>query len=76
MTAPAPLTGGCPSIRTKTLSKNTRAQEWGCQVKYRCEDQLLITMPFYASAAYSIGAWLASTTAASHHLSRGRSHAP
>jgi len=49
---------------------------WGCQLKYRCQDQLLITMPFYASAAYSIGAWLAFTTAASHPLSRGRSHAP
>src|ERR1019366_772762 len=27
----------------------------GCQPKNRCLDQLLITMPFYASSAYSIG---------------------
>jgi hypothetical protein len=32
---------------------------WGCQPRARCLDQLLITMPFYASAAYSLGALLA-----------------
>jgi len=32
---------------------------WGCQPKNRCLDQLLITMPFYAAVAYSLGAWLA-----------------
>jgi hypothetical protein len=31
----------------------------GCQLKDRCMDQLLVTMPFYASGAYSIGALLA-----------------
>ena len=32
---------------------------WGCQPRERCIDQLLITMPFYASVAYSVGALLA-----------------
>jgi len=31
----------------------------GCQPRAHCVDQLLITMPFYASAAYSLGALLA-----------------
>jgi len=31
---------------------------WGCQPKDHCIDQLLITMPFYAATAYSIGARL------------------
>jgi len=31
----------------------------GCQPRDRCIDQLLITMPFYASVAYSLGALLA-----------------
>ena len=31
----------------------------GCQARARCLDQLLITMPFYASVAYSLGALLA-----------------
>jgi hypothetical protein len=39
---------------------------WGCQPKDRCLDQLLITMPFYVAAAYSIGAWLAFNSEASH----------
>jgi hypothetical protein len=32
---------------------------WGCSPRVHCLDQLLITLPFYASAAYSIGAWFA-----------------
>jgi hypothetical protein len=39
---------------------------WGCQPKDQCLDQLLVTMPFYAATAYSIGARLAFTSAASH----------
>src|SRR5713101_4514389 len=31
----------------------------GCQPRAHCIDQLMITMPFYASAAYSLGALLA-----------------
>ncbi len=40
----------------------------GCEIGNHCFDQLLITMPFYASTAYSVGAWLAFRTgsAASH----------
>ena len=29
---------------------------WGCQTCARCFNQLVITMPFYASVAYSFGA--------------------
>jgi hypothetical protein len=32
---------------------------WGCQPRAHCLDQLLITMPFYASVAYALGALLA-----------------
>lgn len=32
---------------------------WGCQPKDRCLDQLMTTMPFYAAASYSLGAWFA-----------------
>lgn len=35
---------------------------WGCQPADHCVDQLLITMPFYSSAAYSFGAALARKT--------------
>jgi len=35
---------------------------WGCQPAAHCLDQLLITMPFYSSLAYSIGAVLARKT--------------
>jgi hypothetical protein len=31
----------------------------GCRSEHRCLDQIIITMPFYAGAAYSIGAFLA-----------------
>jgi hypothetical protein len=32
---------------------------WGCRMKDRCFDQVLITQPFYSATAYSIGARLA-----------------
>lgn len=35
---------------------------WGCRPAERCLDQLLITMPFYSSLAYSMGAVLARKT--------------
>src|SRR6266436_5137232 len=35
---------------------------WDCQPSARCFDQLLITMPFYSSLAYSMGAALARKT--------------
>ena len=35
---------------------------WGCRPADQCLDQLLITMPFYASLAYSLGAVLARRT--------------
>jgi hypothetical protein len=35
---------------------------WGCQPAAHCFDELLITMPFYSSLAYSVGAVLARKT--------------
>jgi hypothetical protein len=32
---------------------------WGCQAATRCMDQTIVTLPFYASVAYSLGALLA-----------------
>jgi hypothetical protein len=32
---------------------------WGCRAEHRCLDQVVILMPFYAAAAYSIGALVA-----------------
>jgi|SRR6516164_11276104 len=32
---------------------------WGCQPRAHCLVQLMITMPFYASVAYSLGALVA-----------------
>lgn len=32
---------------------------WGCQPTNFCSDRLIFTMPFYASAFYSVGAWIA-----------------
>lgn len=40
---------------------------WGCQPAVHCFDQLLITMPFYSSLAYSVGAFLARRLAQSGH---------
>lgn len=32
---------------------------WGCQPANHCLDQLVVTLPFYTSVAYAIGAFLA-----------------
>ncbi|HKM91428.1 MAG TPA: hypothetical protein VJX29_12510 [Candidatus Acidoferrales bacterium] len=32
---------------------------WGCQPENHCIDQIVVTLPFYASIAYSLGALLA-----------------
>lgn len=32
---------------------------WGCRMKDRCFDQVLVTQPFYTATAYTIGARLA-----------------
>lgn len=39
---------------------------WGCRPQERCLDQLAITMPFYASVAYSLGALRARTSSRGH----------
>ncbi len=40
---------------------------WGCQPVAHCLEQLLITMPFYSSLAYSMGAFLVRKMAQSVH---------
>lgn len=40
----------------------------GCRVEDRCEDQLLVTMPLYASIAYSVGALMARKMRRNVHL--------
>ncbi len=54
------------STWTSTLARPSTIQarlsyyfDWSCQPRAHCIDQLLIAMPFYASAAYSLGALLA-----------------
>jgi len=44
---------------------------WGCRPRERCIDQLLLTMPFYASAAYSFGALLARNMSAKTRVISG-----
>jgi hypothetical protein len=46
---------------------------WGCRPADHCLDQLLITMPFYSSLAYSLGATLARSTLG-FASSRSRAH--
>jgi hypothetical protein len=43
---------------------------WGCQFVNGCVDQSAFTRPFYASVAYSIGAWLALKTSMHFRCSR------
>jgi hypothetical protein len=40
---------------------------WGCRPEHRCLDQLVITMPFYVSVAYSLGAFLERYRFVSHN---------
>jgi hypothetical protein len=50
------------SILTRPNSVQSRFSYyfgWGCKPQVRCLDQLMITMPFYVSVAYSLGALLA-----------------
>jgi hypothetical protein len=46
---------------------------WGCRPAERCLDQMLITMPFYSSLAYSAGAVLARKTLG-YAYSQNREH--
>jgi hypothetical protein len=62
---------------TSVLARPGVGQSWfshyfgrGCQPAAHCLDQLLITMPFYSSLAYSIGALLARRIAQGHTASR------
>ena len=45
--------------RLSTSSGLSHFFGWGCRPKDLCLDQLYITLPFYSSAAYSVGEWLA-----------------
>ena len=42
----------------------------GCRSEHRCLDQIIITMPFYAGTAYSIGAFLAPRIPSNSRLAR------
>jgi hypothetical protein len=53
------LTPGPTSVLAPPQSPFSHYFGWGCQPQNHCIDQLVTTMPFYASAAYSLGAWLA-----------------
>jgi hypothetical protein len=59
---------------TSVLARPDVGQSWfshyfgrGCQPAAHCLDQLLITMPFYSSLAYSVGAFLARRMVQSGH---------
>jgi hypothetical protein len=57
-----PIIGQLVYSRYAALSSSSRLSHffgWGCQPKNRCFDQLLITLPFYSAAAYSLGGLLA-----------------
>jgi hypothetical protein len=47
------------SVLANQPSPLSRFFGWGCQPKNHCLDQLVTTMPFYASSSYSLGAWFA-----------------
>lgn len=54
------------NLNSSVLFHNDSIQErlsfffgWGCKPREHCIAQLLITMPFYASVAYSVGALVA-----------------
>ena len=60
--ATTPMPNPSPSIFARPETVQARLSfyfGWGCQSRARCLNQLLITMPFYASVAYSLGALLA-----------------
>ena len=60
--AATPLVSQYASVLLRPDSVQARVSfyfGWGCQPRERCIDQLLITMPFYTSVAYSLGALLA-----------------
>lgn len=47
------------SPMTSSISIWSHYFGWGCQPKLRCIDQLIYTVPFYSSVAYSLGAFAA-----------------
>jgi hypothetical protein len=53
------ISPGFSSVLTHEPSRFSHYFGWGCQPKDRCLDQIMVTMPFYAASAYSLGAWLA-----------------
>jgi hypothetical protein len=57
-----PAIGQLALARYASLSSPSRLSHffgWGCQPKNRCLDQVVITLPFYSAAAYSLGATVA-----------------
>jgi hypothetical protein len=53
------ISPGFSSVLAQEPSRFAHYFGWGCQPKDRCVDQIVVTMPFYAASAYSLGAWLA-----------------
>jgi hypothetical protein len=63
--AATPALSPWASVLTRPESVQARLSYyfgWGCKPRDRCLDQLVITMPFYVSVAYSLGALLARKT--------------
>jgi hypothetical protein len=47
------------SVLAQTNGRLSHYFGWGCQPRDHCLDQLMVTLPFYCSVAYSVGAGLA-----------------
>jgi hypothetical protein len=63
--AATPIFSSRASILTLPTTVQSRLSYyfgWGCQPRDHCLNQLLITLPFYASVAYSFGALLGRNT--------------
>jgi hypothetical protein len=48
-----------PDFSSGQLTHGERFFGWSCLPQNRCLDQLVVTLPFYSAAAYSLGASLA-----------------
>lgn len=61
LATPIPVTERTSVLATSFLGQSLLSHffGWGCRPKNHCLDQLLITLPFYTSLAYSTGAFLA-----------------
>jgi hypothetical protein len=77
--AATPLVSPYASVLLRPQSVQARFSfyfGWGCQPRENCLDQLFITMPFYASVAYSVGALLARKSATTRIIADATEPAP